>query len=169
MKAHNDYTREASLGHGVDRHLMGLRSVMKEEESSPLFEDELYGLSQEWLLSTSGLSAGDRFIGTGYAVLFALCTTTDNPIALEALIWTDMGSIVSLPVNSSGILTISIDLAGANILKFGIESKRSSRLTSTDRFKEHLTRALLEMRDVCLTAIEEENRTIQPREEQARL
>jgi hypothetical protein len=29
VKAHNDYTREASLGHGVDRHLMGLRLVMK--------------------------------------------------------------------------------------------------------------------------------------------
>jgi len=55
---------------------------MKEGESSPLFEDKLYGFSQEWLLSTSGLSAGDRFIGTGYAVLFVLCATTDNPIAL---------------------------------------------------------------------------------------
>jgi hypothetical protein len=72
-------------------------------------------------------------------------------------------------MNSSAILTVSIDLAGANILKFGIESKRSSQLTSTDRFKQHLARALLEMRDVCLTAIEEENRPIQSREEQARL
>ena len=157
------------MGHGVDRHLMGLRLVMKEEESSPLFEDELYGLSQEWLLSTSGLSAGDRFIGTGYAILFALYATTDDSIALEARIWMDMGSIVSLLVNSSGILMISKDLAGSNILKFGIESKRSSRLTSTDRFKQHLTGALLEMRDLCLIAIEEENRTIQSTEEQARL
>jgi len=59
---------------------------MKEGESSPLFEDELYGLSQEWLLSTSGLSAGDRFIGTGYAVPLTLCATPDSPIALEARI-----------------------------------------------------------------------------------
>lgn len=80
-----------------------------------------------------------------------------------------MGLIVSLPLNSLAILTISIDLAGANMLKFGIESKRSSQLTSTDRFKQHLTRALLEMRDVCLTAIEEENSLIQSKEEQARL
>lgn len=86
MKVHNDYTREASIGRGVDRHLMGLRLVMKEGECSPLFEDELYGLSQEWLLSTSGLSAGDRFIGTGYAILLTLYATTDNPIALEARI-----------------------------------------------------------------------------------
>jgi hypothetical protein len=70
---------------------------MKEGESSPLFEDELYTLSQEWLLSTSGLSAGDRFIGTGYALLLVLCATTNNSIALEVRIQTDMGSIVSLP------------------------------------------------------------------------
>jgi len=111
---------------------------MKEDESSPLFEDELYGLSQEWLLSTSGLSAGDRFIGTGFGSPY---------------------------LDGYGINY----LAGANILKFGIESKRSSRLTSTDRFKQYLTRALLEMRDVCLTAIEEENSTIQSSEKQARL
>lgn len=86
MKVHNDYTREASLGLGIDRHLMGLRLVMKEKEFSPLFEDELYGLSQEWLLSTSGLSAGDRFIGTGYAILLTPFPITDNPIALEARI-----------------------------------------------------------------------------------
>ena len=81
----------------------------------------------------------------------------------------DMGLIVSLPLNYSAILTTFIDLAGANMLKFGIESKRNSQLTSTDRFKQHLTIALLEMRDVCLNAIEEENRSTQPKEEQARL
>ena len=81
----------------------------------------------------------------------------------------DMGSIVSLPLNFSEILTTSTDLASANMLKFGIESKRSSQLTSTDRFKQHLTRALLDMRGVCLTAIEEGNRPIQFKEEQARL
>jgi len=76
IEAHKTYGARAMSGHGVDRHLMGLRLVMKEGESSPLFEDELYGLSQEWLLSTSGLSAGDRFI------------------ALEVRIQTDMGSII---------------------------------------------------------------------------
>ena len=86
MKVHNDYTREASLGRGVDRHLMSLRLVMKDGEFAPLFGDELYGLSQEWLLSTSGLSAGDRFIGTGYAILLTHFTITDNPIASEARI-----------------------------------------------------------------------------------
>ena len=44
---------------------MGLRLLMREGESHPVFEDELFGESQAWILSTSGLSAGDRFYGTG--------------------------------------------------------------------------------------------------------
>lgn len=44
---------------------MGLRLLMREGESHPLFEDPLFGESQSWILSTSGLSAGDRFYGTG--------------------------------------------------------------------------------------------------------
>ncbi|KAG8825335.1 hypothetical protein FRC17_008729, partial [Serendipita sp. 399] len=67
IKAHNTYTREASLGSGIDRHLMALRLVMKPTEQAEIFEDELFSRSQEWKLSTSGLSSGDRFIGTGFA------------------------------------------------------------------------------------------------------
>lgn len=44
---------------------MGLRLLMRDGESHPIFEDELFGESQAWILSTSGLSAGDRFYGTG--------------------------------------------------------------------------------------------------------
>ncbi|KAG8822644.1 hypothetical protein FRC17_009501, partial [Serendipita sp. 399] len=66
IKAHNTYTREASSGSGIDRHLMALRLVMKPSERAEIFEDELFSRSQEWKLSTSGLSSGDRFIGTGF-------------------------------------------------------------------------------------------------------
>ncbi len=38
---------------------------MQAGESSDLFNDEVFRLSQEWKLSTSGLSAGNRFMGTG--------------------------------------------------------------------------------------------------------
>ena len=53
-------------GKGVDRHLLGLRLVMKDGEKSPLFDDWAFTKSQEWKLSTSGLSAGLYFRGTGY-------------------------------------------------------------------------------------------------------
>ena len=53
-------------GKGIDRHLLGLRLVMQEGESSPLFDDWAFEKGQEWKLSTSGLSAGLYFRGTGY-------------------------------------------------------------------------------------------------------
>lgn len=44
---------------------MALRLVMEPGETPDLFQDELFSKSQEWKLSTSGLSEGDRFVGTG--------------------------------------------------------------------------------------------------------
>jgi hypothetical protein len=64
-RAHVTLIKKAVFGRGIDRHLLGLRMLMKPEESSPLFSDPLFSLSQQWLLSTSGLSEGERFIGTG--------------------------------------------------------------------------------------------------------
>lgn len=47
-------------------------------------------------------------------------------------------------------LTFSlIDLAGANLIKFGIESKFSCAVTSTAKFKHQVVQALRDMRRVC--------------------
>ncbi|WVQ84423.1 hypothetical protein IAT38_006575 [Cryptococcus sp. DSM 104549] len=64
--AHNALTKTSSAGHGYDRHLMGLKVQLRAGETHPLFEDEMYAKSQEWKLSTSGLSAGGKFMGTGF-------------------------------------------------------------------------------------------------------
>jgi carnitine O-acetyltransferase len=69
-KAHNTYTKEASTGRGIDRHFLGLRLLLREGESHPLLDDPLFAKSQEWVLSTSGLSAGDRFHGTGFGAVY---------------------------------------------------------------------------------------------------
>lgn len=69
-KAHNSYTRDASTGKGCDRHFMGLKLMMREGESHPLLDDPLFQKSQDWILSTSGLSAGDRFYGTGFGTVW---------------------------------------------------------------------------------------------------
>lgn len=66
VQAHNSFTREASIGKGFDRHFLGLRQVLREDETHELFEDPLFAESQTFKLSTSGLSAGDRFFGTGF-------------------------------------------------------------------------------------------------------
>ncbi|EJU04961.1 acyltransferase ChoActase/COT/CPT [Dacryopinax primogenitus] len=118
--SHNAYTREASTGKGIDRHLMGLRLMLrdKEGEGVKLFEDPLFAKSQEWKLSTSGLSEGTRFHGTGFGT-----------------VWPD------------GYGTNY--LAGGDLIKFGVESKICAPNTNTQRFKRHLVDSLREMKQVC--------------------
>ena len=67
IQTHTSLTREAATGRGIDRHLLGLRLMMRPEtgERAALFDDLLFDRSQEWKLSTSALSAGDLFRGTG--------------------------------------------------------------------------------------------------------
>ena len=63
---HNQLTRASSAGQGYDRHLMGLKVLLRPGEKHALFDDEAYATSQEWKLSTSGLNAGSKFMGTGF-------------------------------------------------------------------------------------------------------
>jgi hypothetical protein len=67
IQTHTRLSREAATGRGIDRHLLGLRLMMRPDdgERAALFEDPLFERSQEWKLSTSALSAGDLFRGTG--------------------------------------------------------------------------------------------------------
>jgi len=116
IAAHNQYTRDASTGKGCDRHLQGLKWLLRSDEPVPaIFQDELYAKSAEWKLSTSGLSAGTRFFGTGFGT-----------------VWPDGYGINYL--------------AGPQLIKFGIESKASCETTNTYRFKENVAETLREMR-----------------------
>jgi hypothetical protein len=67
IQTHTTLTREAATGRGIDRHLLGLRFMLRplNGERAELFEDELFERSSRWKLSTSGLSAGHLFRGTG--------------------------------------------------------------------------------------------------------
>jgi len=120
IKTHNSLTREAATGRGIDRHLLGLRLMMRPEtgERAALFDDPLFGRSQEWTLSTSALSAGDLFRGTGFGAPYH---------------------------DGYGINYLS----GSNLIKFGIESKFSCVETSTPAFQCAITSALREMRQLC--------------------
>ena len=79
--AHRKYTQIASDGRACDRHLMVLRllnsdhqmrsSVTGKLENAPMhamFQDPIFQRSQTWTLSTSGLQAGIRLMGTGFGV-----------------------------------------------------------------------------------------------------
>jgi carnitine O-acetyltransferase len=60
------------MGRGFDRHLLGLRLLLRplNGENAALFEDDLFGRSAQWKLSTSGLSAGLLFKGTGFGAMY---------------------------------------------------------------------------------------------------
>ncbi|KAH9945185.1 acyltransferase ChoActase/COT/CPT [Epithele typhae] len=120
IQTHTAATRQAATGRGFDRHLLGLRLMLKPEagESHPLFEDPLFTESQTWKLSSSGLSAGEQFRGTGFG----------SP-------YLDGYGINYMPAPER--------------LRFGIESKHSNPSTSTSMFMTVLTDALLDMRTLC--------------------
>ena len=109
-KAHNNQTRESSTGKGIDRHMTGLRLVYRPEDGEvpAIFSDPLFAESQSWRLSTSGLSAGDRFAGTGFGCGY--------------------------PTESYGINY----LAGSKLLKFGVESKNGATTLFAQKVVEAL-------------------------------
>lgn len=92
-------------GKGIDRHLLGLQLVLHEDEASPLFDDWVFNKSQEWKLSTSGLSAGLYFRGTGYAFCnLHLMRLLTRCIALERHIQMVTALIVSLRASSCVVI-----------------------------------------------------------------
>ena len=55
---HIQYAAWAADGQGVDRHMFGLRKLIKEGEEMPeVFRDEVFGRSSHWEMSTSQLSS----------------------------------------------------------------------------------------------------------------
>ncbi|KAL8279314.1 hypothetical protein RQP46_008351 [Phenoliferia psychrophenolica] len=52
-KKHGQDAKDASTGFGIDRHLFGLRKLLKEGETAELLKDPLVAKSSTWNLSTS--------------------------------------------------------------------------------------------------------------------
>ncbi|KDQ57097.1 hypothetical protein JAAARDRAFT_35697 [Jaapia argillacea MUCL 33604] len=69
VQSHVALTRQAATGQGIDRVLMAM-SVMDVHQACQLFKHPLFKRSQEWKLSTSGLSAGHLFRGTGFGAAY---------------------------------------------------------------------------------------------------
>ncbi|GAA5855757.1 hypothetical protein JCM8547_001671 [Rhodosporidiobolus lusitaniae] len=65
--AHIKLAGEAADGRGVDRHLFGLKKLLREGEPVPsLYEDPTFSETNNWILSTSQLSS-EYFDGWAYA------------------------------------------------------------------------------------------------------
>lgn len=50
---HGKDMKDASAGQGIDRHLFGLRHLVKAGEEAPLLSDPLVARSSTWNMSTS--------------------------------------------------------------------------------------------------------------------
>ncbi|KAJ2820876.1 Carnitine O-acetyltransferase mitochondrial, partial [Coemansia erecta] len=67
VKTHGAYAKACSEGKGVDRHMLGLRLVLRAGEEKPaIFQDPAYAGSCHWNLSTSQLSS-EHFEGWGFS------------------------------------------------------------------------------------------------------
>ncbi|KAI9248557.1 acyltransferase ChoActase/COT/CPT [Phascolomyces articulosus] len=66
VKTQGAYMGQCVNGHGVDRHLFGLKKSLKADEAVPaIFVDPAYAYSSHWYLSTSQLSS-EYFDGYGW-------------------------------------------------------------------------------------------------------
>ena len=67
ITAHVSYIGDASDGKGVDRHLFGLKKLIKEGEEVPaIFNDPAYTYSSTWFISSSQLSS-EYYNGYGWS------------------------------------------------------------------------------------------------------
>ena len=67
LASHTKYTMDAGDGHGVDRHLFGLKKTLKQGEPLPeIYQDPSFAYSSSWYLSTSQLSS-EFFNGYGWS------------------------------------------------------------------------------------------------------
>jgi Choline/Carnitine o-acyltransferase len=76
-----NYMKDASYGKGIDRHMLGLRCMVKPDEAAKasMFTDPAYIQSMTFRLSTSNMSPGTLFYGgfgpvvpDGYGVNYAI-------------------------------------------------------------------------------------------------
>ncbi|CAO3608677.1 unnamed protein product [Cunninghamella blakesleeana] len=65
IKTQGAYMADCVNGHGVDRHLFGLKNSLQSGEETGFFKDPAYAYSQHWYLSTSQLSS-ENFDGYGW-------------------------------------------------------------------------------------------------------
>ncbi|KAK7469357.1 Carnitine O-acetyltransferase mitochondrial [Stygiomarasmius scandens] len=97
VNRHMQYSAWAADGQGVDRHLFGLKKIMKEDEELPrLYKDPSYAQTSHWELSTSQLSSA-YFDGWGYGEVVPDGYGLSYSIGDEYIRWT----ITSLKRNTA--------------------------------------------------------------------
>jgi carnitine O-acetyltransferase len=115
IASQSGYMKDASTGKGIDRHMLGLRCMIKpvEQEKATMFADPAYIKTMYFKLSTSNMSPGTYFYGgfgpvvpEGYGINYAI---------------------------------------GKDDLKFSISSKKSCPATNSFKFRQQLEQTLIDL------------------------
>ncbi|KAJ8324425.1 hypothetical protein O5D80_006681 [Batrachochytrium dendrobatidis] len=121
-QAHVKTITEAGDAHGVDRHLLGLKLMVKPTDPpSAFFTHPVYAQSSQWTLSTSGLFFSDRMLATGF------------------------GAVVAEGYGMNYTI-------GDSIIKMGIESKVACKETSSAAFRDTFSNVLRDVAAMCQEA-----------------
>ncbi|PLW47237.1 hypothetical protein PCANC_12412 [Puccinia coronata f. sp. avenae] len=112
VEAHLAYAKDASEGKGIDRHLLGLRLLLKPGEELPtLFQDPVYKESTRWILATSNLPS-ENFYGFGFGAVEPEGFGLAYPINKDFMRFT-----ITTPTSSSVRLKNCLKEAADDILK----------------------------------------------------
>jgi carnitine O-acetyltransferase len=102
VKQHLAYAKDAADAQGVDRHLFGLKKLLKDGEQLPaLYQDEAFAKSSHWKLSTSQISSESfaawgygEVVPDGFGCAYAVSAEQSTPTFAEAHTFaTDQGEL----------------------------------------------------------------------------
>merc|ERR1739838_638513 len=135
---HTTMYKLAMTGNGIDRHLFCLYVVSKYKKVDSPFLQKV--LKDPWRLSTSQ---------TPHQQCFVL-DLNKHPQCVS-------GGGGFGPVADDGY-GVSYIICHEDLIMFHVSSKRSSPETDSDRFAKNIEKAMLDMRDVCLSAKKKHNK-----------
>ncbi|KAJ3309967.1 hypothetical protein HDV04_005469 [Boothiomyces sp. JEL0838] len=115
VNTQSNYMKDAAYGKGIDRHMLGLRCMIKPDEmdKATMFTDPAYITSMTFRLSTSNMSPGRNFYG-GF-----------GPVVFD-------GYGINYAIDKDN-------------LKFSISAKRSCTETKIYRFKDELEKVFKDL------------------------
>lgn len=136
---HTKYTLDASDGRGVDRHLFGLKKLLRDGEKTPaLYEDPAYAYSSSWYISSSQLSS-EYFNGYGWSQVI------DDGFGIAYMINEDRYVLFPFPFFGY-IYMYGTSANDCSSLNFNIVCKR----LGAERMSYYINEAASEMRELLM-------------------
>ncbi|KZP01384.1 acyltransferase ChoActase/COT/CPT [Calocera viscosa TUFC12733] len=129
-KRHLEYATLAANGMGVDRHLLGLRFLLKDGEGHPFLEDEPMARTKHWEMSTSQLSS-PWMTGWGYAEVVPDGYGLAYAIGADHLRWT-----VTSQVGGAARMAWWIEEAAGRVRGMMERARREEELREKEKVEE---------------------------------